>query len=173
MAAKKRRTRAPNKRLQLTKNEEMFIHNHVVEGMTPYDAIKASGYKATAPQNVYRESYRILERPLVKKRIDELLKKRDRQFLVDKKFVVERLKKIAIEKQGTALELKALEHLGKYLGIWTEKIDLSTGDHAKTADEAWAKRKLKIIRDEPDEAILLGILNERSELKDEQEEVKD
>ena len=113
-----------------------------------------------------------MARPIVKKRIDELLKERDRQFLVDKKFVIDRLKKIAEDEKGTALEVKALELLGKSMGLWSERIDLTTGNHAADADAAWAKRKKKIISEDKEEAILLGILNERKELEDEQEDTQ-
>lgn len=168
MAGKAKTGRPKNGvRFQLSDKEEAFCWNYIMGGMSPSDAVIEAGYTCTSRPNKYKEARRILEREIIKKRITELLEQRDREFLLDKKFVVDGLKRIAIEQKGKPGEIRAFELLGRSIGAFDDKQVQEIGaGHAKLADDAWAIRKKHIAKHEPKEAKLLGIVNEDGSLKE-------
>jgi len=160
----------------LTQREERFCWLYVMgdesgKSIKPIDIIKQSGYKAKSTQNCYHEYKRILERSIIQRRIDELVKQRDKEFLVDRKFVIEELRKIAEAEKDSAQKVKALELLGKHLGLFEERISISKDRHAQIADDVWKKREKQIMANEQEriEAIKLGIIAEQEEMKNEAE----
>lgn len=148
------------RRVTLTDTEERFVWAHVMEGKRPYDAVIAAGYAAQTPNNIYKECLRIMKRTQVIARINELREQRDREFLVDRKFVIEELRKVAEDAKDTPQKVKALELLGKHLGLFEEKYTITNDQHARAADEAWSKREKDILGDEvaTSEAVKLGII---------------
>lgn len=160
----------------LTDKQERFCWLYVMgndsgKALKPVDLVTASGFKSRSLQNRYHEYRRLLDNRLIQTRIEELRKWRDREFLVDRKFVIENLRKIAEEEKDTPQKVKALELLGKTLGLFEEKISISKDEHAQIAEEAWRKRVKKIRENKEDEveAIKLGILQEREEINNETE----
>ena len=64
---------------------------------------------------------------------------------LDEKFVIDILKKTAIQSFGTTAGIRATELLGKYLAMFADRqiID-DQSSHAKQADDAWDRYQKKL-----------------------------
>jgi DNA-binding ferritin-like protein (Dps family) len=128
---------AKKKLKELTEREENFIQD-ILSGLDIVDAYKR-GWENTYKDSKCRyEAKKILEKELVQARMQALILERQTDVLLDERFVIDMLKKTAIEKFGTAAGVRALELLGKKLAMFTDKqiID-DTKSYREQADAAW------------------------------------
>ena len=109
---------------KLTAKQELFIREYLVDLNATRAAIRA-GYSENSAQEIGNEN---LRKPQIKSAIDEEMAKRTKKVEVT---IEDVLKDILETRECTAEmgenhnRLKANELLGKYLSMWTDKIEHS------------------------------------------------
>ena len=121
----------------LSEREEGFLQD-VVAGLDTIIAYRKWWKNGYSDAKCRYEGKSILEREHVQKRLQELILERQLDVLLDEKFVIDLLKRTAIEQFGKNVGVKALELLGKKLAMWTDKqiID-ETKDYREQAERIW------------------------------------
>lgn len=121
---------------KLTKKEQLFVKEYLVD-FNRAAAARRTGYsKKTAKE----QGYQLFTKLHIKNAINEEIKKISDKIDITQEAVVVELMKIAYdETTSTKDRLKALELLGKYKGIYTEKVE--TRD--KTVEENPLYQQLK------------------------------
>jgi len=137
--------------LKLDEKEELFCFAYVyLEGFDAEKAIKTSGYcEATDDKLVKNNARKLLRDKDIKKRIGEIIKERDEIPIVDRHWWFTKAKKIVDENEKMpATQLKALEMIGKALGIFGDQPSKSgdTKDAATILQEALNRRKLSEVK---------------------------
>lgn len=115
-----------------------FVYTHIEDAL---EATKAAGYEYSNPHEMTRKSKALMENPACQAKIAELRETKGKSKLVDKHYVIKKLKAIVDDKnEATREKLKALELIGKYLKMFTdrhiEKEVTITKDLAIAAQEA-------------------------------------
>lgn len=118
--------------------QRLFVAEYLVD-FKARDAAVRAGY---SKKNPHMTAHRLLSNPKIAAAIDEEVKKLERRVELRQDDVVNELKKVAFDQAADTLgsplkysnKLKALELLGRYLGMFTEKIALTKIDQA-TVDE--------------------------------------
>lgn len=144
------------KKLQLSEHQERFANAYIYFGMNGLEAVKLAGYQVNYDESKYSEDKRAyyeelvyrgiakenLENPKVIEYIKTIREQLNNSLVLDKYWVVEKLKKLA-DTGSESTQLKATELLGKTLSMFNEvqKVEVteeSAGDLVKAAFE---KRK--------------------------------
>lgn len=109
--------------IKLTKQQKDFCYNYVyITDFEPISAIKMAGYNVSDDNSAHAIKRELLRNPKVKAHISDLIHERDADTALDKVFVIEKLKKVIKEtEKNYNPHLKALELLGKHLGMFSEK----------------------------------------------------
>jgi len=150
------------KEYELTDLQQKFADYFVfVTGLNAPLAVELAGYKVINEDYEYendqlQEFYKIkqtnkivkelLNNAKVLKYINKIRKELDNQLIIDKLWVINKLKQLA-ENGGENTQLKATELLGKTMEMFTEKTKNieGTDDPAKIAKEAYEKRMQNVI----------------------------
>ena len=109
----------------LSPKQERFVSEYLIEPNATAAAIKAGYKEKTASQ----QGHNLLQNPEIKSAIKSAQKERAKRTQVTQDYVIEKLKKIADMKAGDypgsglrfGNQLKALELLGKHLGLFEPK----------------------------------------------------
>lgn len=106
--------------MRLTRKQEAFINEYCITLNATQAAIK-SGYSQKTAYCIGEEN---LRKPYIKQAIDERLKDKANKNNITADFVLNEIRAIAVDtKNKTNDRLKALELLGKYLKLFTDKVE--------------------------------------------------
>lgn len=113
MTAKSRGRKDP-----LTMQQRKFINFYCESGNATESAIKA-GY---SPDSAHVQGSRLLSNVKIRKAIEDKEKEFELASLITKEYVLSQLKEIADNKEeATQNKIRALENLGRYLSMFTDK----------------------------------------------------
>ena len=108
---------------KLTKKQQLFVEEYLIDLNATQAAIRA-GYSPETATVIGCEN---LIKPNIKSEIDKALAIRSRRTGVNQDRVIQELGGIAFDpEEKTTDKLKALELLGKHLGMFVDKIDLAS-----------------------------------------------
>jgi len=109
-----------------TAKQLRFVDEYCIDLDGPKAAQRA-GYKT---KNIHRLARDLLVHPLVKPLIEERLKEKRERMAIDEDYVIQRLMRLAEdqEKNGPSNAIRALELLGKHLGLFKERQEISGPD---------------------------------------------
>lgn len=125
-----------NRSLKLSEKEESFCVAIVEDGKTPVEAFtenwSIAGKDAT---RIRYEAKQVQKRENVARYLEQMLFDRQNRQVMDEAFVVDMLKDAALKNKGTTVGIRALELLGKSMGIFKDRqiIDDPTG-HRNSAN---------------------------------------
>lgn len=113
---------------KLTPKQERFIAEYLVDLNATQAAIRA-GYK---PKAAYASGAENLKKPQIQEALTKAMKKREERTEITADMVLKELKAIALDEAADyndsrlrySNKLKALELLGKHLGMFTEKVSV-------------------------------------------------
>ena len=114
---------------RLTEKQKRFVEEYLVDLNATQAAIRA-GY---SPKTAYSMGQRLLKNVEVQKAIQEAIQERQKRTEITQDMVVDELRAVAFAKAGDYTDstlkysnkLKALELLGKHLGMFTDKVEHS------------------------------------------------
>ncbi len=114
---------------RLTEKQKRFVEEYLVDLNATQAAIRA-GY---SPKTAYSTGQRLLKNVEVQAAIQAAIKEREKRTQVTQDMVVEELRTVAFAQAADCTEstlkysnkLKALELLGKHLGMFTDKVEHS------------------------------------------------
>lgn len=111
---------------RLSPKMEMFVSEYMID-FSGSRAVLAAGYKTKNPDMM---SVGLLNHPLVKAKIDELKKERFVKNELSAEYVIQKLMKIGEETSTSnpQASIRVLELLGKTLGIFKERQEISGPD---------------------------------------------
>lgn len=167
MAKKTKKKKAGRPAGKLTDKQLAFVQEYIVDFNATQAAIRAKYSKATAGQ----AAARLLKNVKIQRSISEAIDARAKRMEVTQDYVLGKLLENVERSMQTVKHLdqhgnangefkyngavanKALELLGKHLGMWTEKIDVNmTGiDYSTMTDD-----QLKRLREGEDARIVIG-----------------
>lgn len=135
---------------QLTQLQDQFCHEYLKDGVIEASAIRA-GYN---PASAGKTAYKLLRNPLIEARIRELRVDSLMRLKLDADQIVSRFIAIAdkAEQSGDLhVALRALELIGKRLGIFTDKLEVTQKNPFVTGEDEEAlkrdaERMLRIAR---------------------------
>jgi hypothetical protein len=134
----------------LTPKEEEFCYNYIfVTVFNKEQSIKNAGYELDSPILRERRAKDLLARKPVQTRIRAMMDERDNTPVVDKLWIIQKLKQIIEDndKNATA-QIRALELLGKHYGIFADKqIIEDYRDPGVIAKEAFERSKKKLLEE--------------------------
>ena len=136
----------------LTEQQENFCIAYVlINNFDAAESVETAGYKFEAVNDKDNESNKrkqariLLNNPKIKERIAKLVDERDNQTIIDKTFVKSGLKKLAMSANNENTQVKAFELLGKELGMFVNKEEISlTDDPGEIVKKAFESRILKL-----------------------------
>ena len=113
---------------KLTPKQERFVSEYLIDLNATQAAIRA-GYSAKTAFSIGVEN---LSKPLIQDALQKALKKQQERTEITADMVVKELKKIALDDANDCPtsrlkytnKLKALELLGKHLGMFTERVSV-------------------------------------------------
>lgn len=111
---------------KLTRKMEMFVEEYLVD-LNASQACLRAGYKTTAPN---RMAAKLINHPLVAEEIRKRTDQRKEETKLSAEYVITKLIAIA-EKQeeiNASASLRALELLGKHLGLYRDRQEISGPD---------------------------------------------
>lgn len=114
---------------QLTEKQKRFCEEYLIDLNATQSYLRA-GYKAKSSDIACAEGSKLLRNPKVAEYIKELRERQAKRTEVSSDEVVEELKKVAFcdAKVLGRDKVKALELLGQHLGMFTEKVSVTTED---------------------------------------------
>lgn len=145
------------KQVVLSEREENFVQM-LLDGADILEAYRANWKNGYTDIKARHEAKKILDRNHVQARMQNLVVERQADVTLDEKFVIDILKKTALQCFGTTAGTRAAELLGKYLAMWTDRqvID-DKSSHAKQADDSWDRymrhKNGEVIEDEKEEEV--------------------
>ena len=109
-----------------TANQLRFVDEYVKDLDGPRAAERA-GYKT---KNVYKLARDLIVHPLLKPLIEERLKEKRERMVVEEDYIIQGLMRIARDNEETSPQnaIRALELLGKHLGLFKERTEISGPD---------------------------------------------
>ncbi len=130
------------KREHLTQKEKIFVQLLTNIAQPTYNnpalAAKNAGYGS--PENA---AWRLMRRPLVKNAVQEIYNERHKSGIVSESKVIshlEHLRRIAEEKGDLSTSLRSVELMGKYLGLFVDRLAVEPPQERIELDEH--KRKM-------------------------------
>ena len=114
---------------KLTEKQELFVQEYLIDLNATQAAIRA-GYKE---DNAYSMGAENLKKPQIAERIEEVMNERAARTDITQDRILNELAKIGFAENGrigdaivkTADKIKALELLGKHVGMFQDKADAS------------------------------------------------
>lgn len=93
-------------------------------------AVKRAGYQCAGPAQAVRMGAELLEHPLVKQEIDNRMAEKREKAELSASYVIQKLIDIVdnTEKDNPQAALRGLELLGKHLGLYRERQEISGPD---------------------------------------------
>lgn len=108
---------------KLTAKQARFVHEYLVDLNATQAAIR-SGYK---PKNAAQTGAENLRKPQIQSAIQEAREAREKSSMITAEWVLKEISKIAENQEEAARDrLKALELIGKHLGMWERREDAET-----------------------------------------------
>ena len=102
----------------LTPKQEAFVREYMIDLNATQAAIRA-GYSERTANRIGAEN---LSKPVIQAEIQEQRKAAEEKCIVTVEWILSEIAKIAQDEEvRTADRLKALELLGKYLGLWEKR----------------------------------------------------
>jgi phage terminase small subunit len=103
---------------KLTAKQARFVHEYLVDLNATQAAIRA-GYK---PKNAAQTGAENLKKPQIQAAIQEAREAREKSSMITAEWVLKEISKIAENPEEAARDrLKALELIGKHLGMWEQR----------------------------------------------------
>lgn len=111
---------------KLTTKMENFVNEYFID-FNASQAVLRAGYKTTAPN---RLASKLMKHPLVAAAIAQRKEERQEQFELTAEYVITKLVAIADKNEDTNAQasLRALELLGKHLGLYKDRQEISGPD---------------------------------------------
>ena len=131
---------------KLTEKQRLFAEAYVM-GLSEQEAVRAAKYKMASDDNWRRDAYRLaklnMKNGKVRNYIELLREQMASSLVVDKLYVVEKLKNLAENGETENIKIKALELLGKTFSMFTDKVETKTesSDPAELMRRVWEKKK--------------------------------
>ena len=108
---------------KLTSKQNRFVEEYLIDLNATKAAIRA-GYSEKTAFSIGCEN---LKKPYIHKKIKALLGNMTEKSKELRGWVLNQMQKESMEAKSDSARIKALELLGRYLGLWNDKIDLSIG----------------------------------------------
>ena len=148
---------------RLTDQQKTFVAEYIRSGFDRQQAAKAASYsKKNWPSIVCK----LLQKSQIKAEIDRLFEQIEQKSTVEAEEIIKELRKLAFapisERVGNADRLRALELLGKYLAMWSER--------AVPEDPEKAQHRREFMKSERAEVIRLAVGLRLDQLANEQKE---
>jgi phage terminase small subunit len=103
---------------KLTAKQARFVHEYLVDLNATQAAIRA-GYK---PKNAAQTGAENLKKPQIQEALQEARESREKSSMITAEWVLKEISKIAENQEEAARDrLKALELIGKHLGMWEQR----------------------------------------------------
>jgi len=131
-----RRNTSP-KRRQLSEREVRFCDYILTDGLSEEEAYAKiwSIPPSHNPSRVRSDARKVARRPVVRDYMEAMILDRQESKNLDEKFVTDMLKDIAVSKKGSSTSVRALELLGKHMGMFKDRIQVDDpGGRRATAD---------------------------------------
>lgn len=115
----------------LTKKQERFVEEYLIDLNATQAAIRAGYSRKTAEQI----GYQLLQKPSVQEKLSEAMARRSKRTGITQDLVLDEIGKVAFRAAADSAEsdlkvsnkLKALELLGKHLGLFSDKNEKQDG----------------------------------------------
>lgn len=124
---------------KLTPKQAAFVHEYLIDLNATQAAIRA-GYKEKNARTIAAEN---LAKPDIQKAIQEARDAREKRSMITVEWVLAQIARIAQDEEAQQRDrLKALELLGKHLGMWEKRPDEEQQGVKVTFEtemEDWAK----------------------------------
>lgn len=124
---------------KLTPKQAAFVHEYLVDLNATQAAIRA-GYKA---KTAYQTGAENLRKPQIQQAIQEARDAREKRSMITVEWVLAQIASIAQDEKAQQRDrLKALELLGKHLGMWERREDTESQGVKVMVDaetEVWAE----------------------------------
>lgn len=111
---------------QLTHKQQLFVKEYVV-CLNAAEACRRAGYQA---KNANRIGTELLHHPLIRAQIDAHIEKKSKRLELSADYVVQKLISIVeeTEKDNPQAALRGLELIGKHLGMYKDRQEISGPD---------------------------------------------
>jgi len=124
---------------KLTPKQARFVHEYLADLNATQAAIRA-GYKE---KNAYQVGSENLRKPQIQQALQEAREAREKASMITAEWVLKEISKIAENEEEAARDrLKALELIGKHLGMWEKRQDEDAQSVKVTFEaemEAWSE----------------------------------
>lgn len=123
---------------KLTPKQARFVHEYLVDLNATQAAIRA-GYKE---KNAAQTGAENLRKPQIQQALQEAREAREKASMITAEWVLKEISKIAENEEEAARDrLKALELIGKHLGMWEKRQDEDTSVKVtfEAEMEAWSE----------------------------------
>lgn len=139
---------------KLTPKMALFVSEYLVD-FSGTHAVKRAGYKTTNPTKLSNE---LLRHPLVKREIEKFKQERFEKNELSAEYVIQKLISIVenTDKENPQAALRGLELLGKHLGMYRDRQEISGPDGESI------KHEQRITEDSRDFTSRLSRLAERA-----------
>jgi phage terminase small subunit len=131
---------AKKKIVKISDKEEMFIE-YILEGMGSLDAYRkcfANGYSDTKARSIVKG---ILNKEHIQQYMQMQILDRQGSIALDEAYIISNLKKIVVNNPNSNNAVRALELMGKKLGMWIDKqVVETTGSQSETAEQMFERR---------------------------------
>lgn len=131
---------AKTKKVKINEREEQFME-YILEGMDSLEAYRkcwANGYSDTKARSMVKS---ILNKEHIQQYMQAQILDRHENIMLDEAFVISNLKKIVFNNPNSGSAVKALELMGKKLGMWIDKQVVETnGSQSDTAEKMFERR---------------------------------
>ncbi len=108
----------------MNERHRIFIREYLIDFNATRAALKAGYSKKTA----YSQGHRLLKYAEIQEAIDSEVREMAKRAEVSAQFVLSGLAKEALEAETDSARVRAFELLGKYLKLWTDKVDVTSDD---------------------------------------------
>lgn len=107
----------------------LFVNEYFVD-LCAYKAVVRAGYKVRSHQNAVAMATQLMNHPHVRKAIEERMAEKREQSELEASYVIQKLIKIVedTESNNPQAALRGLELLGKHLGLYRDKQEISGPD---------------------------------------------
>ncbi len=113
---------ATSKPRSLTRRQELFVREYLLD-LTPADAYVRAGYRVTTRETAYVNSCKLLKNTKVLEAVEKAQAERMTRLELDADWVVLGFRMIYLMAKTDGqytVALRALENIGKYLGLYAE-----------------------------------------------------